>query len=81
MIDVEGKISNQPISILIDLVEIFYLKRSKHERSWLVQLDFGTKKKTNEIVKDFPLDMDGVNNIADLKIILLGSYDVLIGME
>jgi hypothetical protein len=49
MIEVEGKIANQPIAILIDsgashsyiapnLVERFHLKRSKHEKSWLVQL-------------------------------------------
>jgi hypothetical protein len=92
MIEVEGKITNQPIAILIDsgashsyiapnLVEIFHLKRSKHEKSWLVQLATGTKRKINEIVKGFPLDMDGVSIVADLNIIPLGSYDVLIGMD
>ena len=45
MIEVEGKIDNQPISILIDsgashsyidpnLVERFKLKKCKHEKSW-----------------------------------------------
>jgi hypothetical protein len=49
MIKVEGNIHNQPIAILIDsgashsyinpnLFEIFHLQRSKHEKSWLVQL-------------------------------------------
>jgi hypothetical protein len=49
MIEVEGKIDNQPITILIDygashsyinsnIVEIFHLQRSKHKKSWLVQL-------------------------------------------
>jgi hypothetical protein len=47
MIEVEGKIDNQPIAILIDfgashiyidpkLIERFKLKKSKTEKSWLV---------------------------------------------
>jgi hypothetical protein len=32
-------------------------------------------------VKGFLLDMNGVNTIAELNIILLGSYDVLIRMD
>ena len=47
MIEVEGKIDNHPITILIDsgashsyinynIVEIFCLKRSKHKNYWLV---------------------------------------------
>jgi hypothetical protein len=47
MIEVEGKIDNQPITILIDygashsyidpnMVDRFKLKRCKHEKSWLV---------------------------------------------
>jgi hypothetical protein len=47
MIEVEGKIDNQPIKILIDsrdshsyinsnIVERFHLQRSKHEKYWLV---------------------------------------------
>jgi hypothetical protein len=92
MIEVEGNISNQPIAIFIDLgsiivtlppnlVEQFHLKRSNHEKSWLVQLAIGTKSKINEIFKGCPLDMNGVSTIADLNIIPLGSYDVLIGMD
>jgi predicted aspartyl protease len=57
MIEVEGKIDNQPIAILIDsgashsyidpkIVERFKLKRCKHEKSWLVQLATGTKRKS-----------------------------------
>jgi hypothetical protein len=49
MIEVEGKIDNQPIAILIDygaihsyidpkIVERFKLKRCKHAKYWLVQL-------------------------------------------
>jgi hypothetical protein len=65
MIEVEGNIDNQPIAILIDygashsyidpnMVERFKLKRCKHEKSWLVQLATGTKRRINELVKDCP---------------------------
>jgi hypothetical protein len=56
MIEVEGMINNQPLVILIDsgashsyvdprVVESMHLMRSKHEKSWLVQLATGTKRK------------------------------------
>jgi hypothetical protein len=64
-----------------NLVEIFHLKRSKHDKSWLVQLATRTKRKINELVKGCPLDMNGVNTFVNLNIIPLGSYDVLIGMD
>jgi predicted aspartyl protease len=62
MVEVEGKIDNQPITILIDfgashiyidpnLVEIFKLKKCKNEKFWLVQLATGTKRRINEFVK------------------------------
>ena len=49
MIEVEGKIENHPIEILIDtrashsyiksnIVEISHLQRINHKKSWLVQL-------------------------------------------
>ena len=61
-IEVEGNIDNYPIAILIDsrashsyidpnLVEIFKLKKCNHEKYWLVQIDTGTKRRINEIVK------------------------------
>jgi predicted aspartyl protease len=92
MIEVEGKIDNQPIEILIDygashsyinsnIVEIFHLQRSKHKKYWLVQLATGAKRKINELVKYFPIDMNGLNTKVDVNIIPLGSYDCLIGMD
>jgi hypothetical protein len=65
MIEVEGKINNHPIAILIDsgashsyinsnIIEIFHLQRSKHKKYWLVQLAMGAKRKINELVKDCP---------------------------
>jgi hypothetical protein len=68
-IEVEGKIDNQPISILIDsrachsyinsdIVENFYLKRSKHNKFSLVQLAMGAKRKINGLVKYCPVDIN-----------------------
>jgi hypothetical protein len=56
MIEVEGNINNHPITILIDsgsshsyldpnMVEIFHFPRNKLEKSWLVQLATGAKRK------------------------------------
>jgi hypothetical protein len=92
MIEVEGKINDQPIAILIDLrashsyidhilVEIFHLQRSKHGKSWLVQLATRDKRRNNELVKDCPMDMNVLSIKEDLNIIPLGSYDFLIGMD
>jgi hypothetical protein len=92
MIEVEGKIENQPIAILIDseashsyiysnIVEIFHLQRSKRKKFWLVQLATRAKRKINELVKDCQIDMNGLNTKVDVKIIPLGSYDCLIGMD
>jgi hypothetical protein len=92
MIEVKGKIDNYPIAILIDFgdthsyiksnnVEIFHFQRSKHNKSWLVQLATGAKRKINELVKDCLIDMNGLNTKVDANIIPLGSYDSLIDMD
>jgi hypothetical protein len=92
MIEVEGMINNRPLIILIDsgashsyvdprLVEILRLSRRKHEKSWLVQLATGTKRKVTELVKSCSVDMKGLSTKAELNILPLGSYDCLIGMD
>jgi hypothetical protein len=92
MIEVEGNITNQPISILIDsgashsyidpnIVDIFHLKRNKLKNHGWYKLATGTKRRINEIVRSFPIDLNGVNIVAYLNIIPLGSYDILIGMD
>jgi hypothetical protein len=92
MLEVEGKIDNQPITILIDsrvrhscinsnIVERFHLRRSKHEKFLLVQLDTRAKKKINEFVKYFPIYINGLSTKVDMNIIPLGSYDCLIGIN
>jgi hypothetical protein len=90
IIEVECKIDNQPIAILIDyavghcyidpnIVEIFKLKKCENEKSWLVQVATRTKRRINELVKDCPINLNGINTKADLNIISLGSCDCLIG--
>jgi DNA-binding beta-propeller fold protein YncE len=92
MIEVEGNINNQPISSLIDsgsshgyidpkMVERFQLPKRKLRKPWLVQLAIEAKRKINEMVKECPMKMNGMNTKADLNIIPLGSYDYLIGMD
>jgi hypothetical protein len=84
MIEVEGMINNQTISILIDsgashsyidpkMVESFHFLGSKDGKSWLVQLDTGTKRKVNEMVNSCLMDINGLNNKEDLSILPLGS--------
>ena len=92
IIEIEGKIDNQPIVILIDFgashsyidpksVERFKSKRCKHEMSCVVQLAIRTKRKNNELVKDFPVRMNGFITKEYLNITYLSSYNFLIGMN
>jgi hypothetical protein len=38
----------------------------------------GSKRNIDELVKDFPMDMNGLSTKENLNIIPLGSYDCLI---
>ena len=71
MVEVEGKIAEQSISILIDpgsthsyitprVVDNCSFKKVKHRKSWLVQLATGTKRKVSEVVEKCPLVMNGL---------------------
>ena len=57
------------------------MKKCKHENSWLVQLATGTKRRINELVKECPVNINGINTKENLSIIPLGFYDCLIGMD
>jgi hypothetical protein len=92
MIEVEGMINNHAFTILIDsgashtyidpkVVERLQLPRSKHVKSWLVQLATGAKRKFVELGKSCLVGMNGLSTKADLNILPLGSYDYLIGMD
>ena len=69
MVEVEGKLNQTPIYILIDpgdrlsyispdLVEKCKLSVEKFSKSWLVQLDTGAKIKVISFVKDCTINMD-----------------------
>jgi hypothetical protein len=64
-----------------DVVESNQLKKLKHEKSWLVQLAIGTKRKVVEFISDFEFILDGQNIRTNLNILPLGSYDMIIGMD
>ena len=92
MVEVASNIVEQSVSVLIDpvsthsyitprVVEICAFKKVKHRKSWLVQLATRTKRKVSEVVEKCPLVMDGLVTCVDLNVLLLGSYDVLIGMD
>ena len=92
MIEVVCKIANKTITILIDsgannsyiapnLVEKCHLKKCKLKTMSIVQLATGDKRKIIEFVKMCPLELNGAKTFAELNIIPLGSYDVLISMD
>jgi hypothetical protein len=92
MIEVEGKIINQPVAILIDsgashcyidpkIVDILHLDKSKLGKAILVQLSTGTKRRIHDMVRSCSISINGVNTSIDLNIIALESYDILIGMD
>ena len=69
MVEVEGKLNQIPISILIDpgtslsyispdLVEKFKLSVEKFAKTWLVQLSTGAKRKVISFVKNCIVKMD-----------------------
>ena len=63
------------------VVENCDFKKVKHRKPWLVQLATGTKRKVSELVDKCPLVMNGLITCVDLNVLLLGSYDDLIGMD
>jgi hypothetical protein len=92
MIEVEGKIINHCVVILINSIEIHYyidpkivdrlhLEKSKLGKSRLVQLATRPKRRIHDMVRDYSISLNGVNTSVDLNIILLGSYDIIIGMD
>eukprot|EP00253_Pinus_taeda_P009241 PITA_09241 len=92
MVEFEGKIFNLSISVLIDpgatlsyisskIVEQCKLQPEKFRNPWLVQLATGTKRRVMAKVKSCPIVIAGQPVVADLNVLPLGSYDVLIGMD
>ena len=57
------------------------MEKRKHERSWTVQLVTGTKRKVSELVRSFPMDLNGLKTVIHLNVLPLGSYQVLDRMD
>jgi len=62
VVEIEGKLTNRPVSILVDLgsnlsyispqiVEACVLQKEKHKKTWMVQLATRTKRKVTEVIK------------------------------
>ena len=63
------------------MVESLHFPRSRHGKSWLVQLATMVKRKVNEMVNSCLMNMNGLNTREYLNIFPLGFYDYLIGMD
>ena len=92
MVEIEGKVSNTSISILINpdafqsylspkIVDLCKLDKVKHEKPWLVQLAMSQKQKVSKIVKDCEVNLNCFPTRVNLKILPLGLYDILIVMD
>eukprot|EP00253_Pinus_taeda_P013617 PITA_13617 len=92
MVEFEGNISNLTVSILIDpgatlsyvspkVVERCKLQSTKFKNPWLVQLAMGAKRRVGAKIKDCSFTIAGQPVMADLNVLPLGSYDILIGMD
>eukprot|EP00253_Pinus_taeda_P032829 PITA_32829 len=89
MVEFEGKISNLIITVLIDpgatlsyvspkVVERCNLQSVKFKNPWLVQLATGAKRRVTTKVNDCSFTIAGQPVTADLNVLPLGSYDILI---
>jgi hypothetical protein len=57
------------------------LKKTRHAKSWLVQLATGTKRKVFYFISDYEFSLGGQNTKINLNILSLGSYDIIIRMD
>ena len=92
MVEIEGMIKSKPIYILIDpcaslsyvspsVAESCNLHLNKFEKSWLVQLAIGTKRKVVSYVDYCELFMGQFKTQVKLNVLPIGSYDGLVGMD
>lgn len=92
MVEFEGKISDLTIAVLIDpgatlsyvspkVVERCNLQPVKFKNRWPVQLATGAKRRVIAKVNDCSFTIAGQRVMADLNVLPLGSYDILIGMD
>eukprot|EP00253_Pinus_taeda_P030735 PITA_30735 len=89
MVEFEGKISDLTITILIDpgatlsyvspkIVEHCKLEPVKFKNPWLVKLAMGAKRRVTTKIKNCSFTIAGQLVMADLNVLPLGSYAILI---
>eukprot|EP00253_Pinus_taeda_P022853 PITA_22853 len=92
MVEFEGKISNLTIFVLIDpeatlsyvnpkVVERCNLQSVKFKNPWLLQLATGAKRRVTTKINDCSFTIADQPITADLNVLPLDSYDILIGMD
>ena len=92
MVEIEGMINNQPISILIDLgaslsyispriVYLCNLVPQNFDKAWIVQLATSTKQKVTSLIRNCKVMMNYFLTHVNVNIMPLGSCDLLIGMD
>jgi hypothetical protein len=92
VVELEGMIANQLVSILIDQgsnlsyvapqnADKCKLQPIRHVKPWPVQLSNGTKIKVEKVIRAYQLIMGGMPTQANLNILPLGCYDLLIAMD
>lgn len=88
----DGKIYDQVISILIDprsnysycsleLVDKCGLNKELQVESYLLQLVIGIKKRVHHWVRVFAFELNGMPTATNLNALLLGSYNMLLGID
>jgi len=88
----DNKIFDQVVSIFIepgsnnsyvscDLVDKCGLNKEVQAKSWLVQLDTGTKKRVYHLVRYCAFELNSMPTLAHLNVLSLGSYSMLLDME
>lgn len=92
MIELEGNLLSEPVSILVDpgaslsyvnpkLVEICKLQSQKFRNPWLLQLATREKRNVYAKIPKCTLEISEQQLTVDLNILPLGSYNVLLGMD
>ena len=92
MIELEGKLLSQPVSILVDpgetlshvipkVVENCILQSQKFRTPWQVQLATGAKRKVSAKILNCALEISEQQLTVEMNVLPLGSYDVLLGMD
>jgi hypothetical protein len=92
VVEIEGMISNHLVFVLINpgsnliyiapkAIDKCKLQPQKHTNPWLVQLATGTKRRVAKVIPACQLMLGKFPTQATLKLLPLGSYDLLIGMD